>query len=86
MTENLSFAISVAATLRGHGVTQLYTEQKKFKARMSYADKLKVPFAVIIGEDEAVDGVVSVKNMRTGEQVKLPPLAAAELIRAALPK
>lgn len=83
MTENLSFAISVAATLRGHGVrTQLYTEQKKFKARMSYADKLKVPFAVIIGEDEAVDGVVSVKNMRTGEQVKLPPLAAAELIQS----
>lgn len=83
MTENLSFAISAAAMLRGHGIrTQLYTEQKKFKARMSYADKLRVPFAVIIGEDEATEGVVSVKNMRTGEQVKLPPLAAAELIQS----
>lgn len=53
---------------------------------MSYADKLKVPFAVIIGEDEAVDGVVSVKNMRTGEQVKLPPSQPLSSSRAALPK
>lgn len=81
MTDDLSYAISTATILRSHGVrTQLYTEQKKFKARMSYADKLQVPFAVIIGEDEKNEGVVSVKNMRTGEQVKLSPLAAAEVI------
>jgi len=83
MTEELSFAVSAATVLRDHGIrTQLYTEQKKFKARMGYADKLQVPYAVIIGGDEAAEGVFSVKNMRTGEQVKLTPLAAAEAIRA----
>ena len=83
MTEELSFAVSAATVLRDHGIrTQLYTEQKKFKARMGYADKLRVPYAVIIGGDEAAEGVLSVKNMRTGEQVKLTPLAAAEAIRA----
>jgi len=83
MTEELSFAVSAATVLRDHGIrTQLYTEQKKFKARMGYADRLRVPYAVIIGGDEAAEGVLSVKNMRTGEQVKLTPLAAAEAIRA----
>jgi len=82
MTEDLSFAISAATVLRDAGVrTQLYTEQKKFKARMAYADKIKVPYAVIVGEDEQAEGVLSVKNMRTGEQVKLPPDEAALLIR-----
>ena len=83
MTEELSFAVSAATVLRDHGIrTQLYTEQKKFKARMGYADRLRVPYAVIIGGDEIAEGVLSVKNMRTGEQVKLTPLAAAEAIRA----
>ncbi len=82
MTDDLSFAISSAAVLRSAGIrTQLYTEQKKFKAKMGYADKLAVPFTVIVGEDEVNEGVLSVKNMKTGEQVKLVPADAAEQIR-----
>ena len=78
MTDDLSFAISSAAVLRNAGIrTQLYTEQKKFKAKMSYADRLAVPFTVIVGEDEVNEGVLSVKNMKTGEQVKLAPAEAA---------
>ena len=81
MTEDLSFAISSAAVLRNAGIrTQLYTEQKKFKAKMSYADRLAVPFTVIVGEDEVREGLLSVKNMSTGDQVKLSPSAAAEYI------
>ena len=64
--------------------TQLYGEKKKFKAKMSYADKLKVPFVVLVGEDEINEGVLSVKNMQTGEQVKLSPAAAAEHIAAVI--
>ena len=85
MTEDLSFAISSAAVLRSAGIrTQLYTEQKKFKAKMSYADRLEVPFTVIVGEDEVKEGVLSVKNMKTGEQIKLSPAEAAEQISAAV--
>ncbi len=85
MTEDLSFAISSASVLRSAGIrTQLYTEQKKFKAKMSYADRLSVPFTVIVGEDEVKDGMLSVKNMKSGEQVKLSPEAAAGHIAAAV--
>ena len=52
--------------------TQLYTEQKKFKARMNYADKLGVPFVVFLGEDEVREGLVSCKDMASGEQRKGP--------------
>ena len=85
MTEDAGFAISAATALRAGGVrTQLYGEKKKFKAKMSYADKLKVPFVVLVGEDEINEGVLSVKNMQTGEQVKLSPAAAAEHIVAVI--
>jgi histidyl-tRNA synthetase len=85
MTEDLSYAISAATTLRQFGVrTQLYCEQKKFKAKMSYADKLAIPFVVLVGEDEISAGVLSVKNMTTGEQVKLSPAEAAQHIAQAV--
>ena len=85
MTENLSFAVRTATALRDAGVrTQLNAEQKKFKAKMNYANKLRVPFVVIIGEDEEKAGLVSVKDMSSGEQVKLTPAQAAEKIRAAI--
>ncbi len=85
MTEDLSAAVAAATVLREGGVrTQVYFEQKKFKAKMSYADRLGVPFAVLLGEDEVSEGVVSVKDMRSGEQVKLSAAEAAEKIRAAV--
>ena len=83
MTEDMGFAVSAATALRNAGIrTQLYGEKKKFKAKMSYADKIAVPFAVLIGEDEVREGVLSVKNMATGEQVKLSPADAAKHIAA----
>ena len=85
MTEDAGFAISAATALRAGGVrTQLYGEKKKFKAKMSYADKLKVPFVVLVGEAEINEGVLSVKNMQTGEQAKLSPADAAEHIAAVI--
>ena len=85
MTEELGFAVSAATALRAAGVrTQLYTEKKKFKAKIGYADKLKIPFAVLIGEDEISEGVLSVKDMTTGEQRKLSPAQAAAVIKAAV--
>ncbi len=81
MTENMGYAVSAATTLRSAGIrTQLYGEKKKFKAKMNYADKIGVPFAVLIGDDEIAEGVLSVKDMRSGEQVKLAPDAAAKFI------
>ena len=87
MTEELGFAVSAATALRAGGVrTQLYGEKKKFKAKMSYADKLGVPFVALVGEDEIREGVLSVKDMQSGEQIKLSPAEAAEYIRKAVEK
>ncbi|MBO5050093.1 MAG: histidine--tRNA ligase [Oscillospiraceae bacterium] len=81
MTNDPAPAIALAEQLRSGGVrVQLYAEQKKFKQKMSYADKLGVPYAVLLGEDELNEGVCSVKNMTTGEQCKLTPRDAAAYI------
>ncbi len=73
MTEDISPSISLATTLREGGIsTQIYTEPKKFKAKMNYADKIGTPYVAFLGEDELSQGVVSVKDMTTGEQIKLP--------------
>ena len=85
MTEDAAAAIALAQTLRSSGLkVQLYGEQKKFKQKMAYANKLGVPFAVLLGEDEIAEGMCSVKNMLTGEQVKLAPADAAAHIKATL--
>ncbi len=78
-------AIALAETLRSEGLRiQLYGEQKKFKQKMAYADKLGVPFAVLLGEDEIAAGKCSVKNMVTGEQITVTPAEAAAHIKATL--
>ncbi len=82
MTEDLGYAIAAATALRDAGVrTQLYCEQKKFKAKMSYADKLGIPYVILIGSDEIEENAVAVKNMQSGQQQKLGFAEAAALIR-----
>ena len=81
MTESAAPAIALAQQLRSAGIrVQLYGEQKKFKQKMSYADKIGVPYAVFLGEDELNQGKCSVKDMRTGQQVLLAPEEAAAYI------
>ncbi|MBQ8237531.1 MAG: histidine--tRNA ligase [Oscillospiraceae bacterium] len=85
MLSDPAAAIALAQTLRSYGLkVQLYGEQKKFKQKMTYANKLGVPYAVLLGEDEVAEGVCSVKNMATGEQVKLTPAEAAAWIKEGL--
>ena len=87
MTEDTAFAAHAATVLRDYGIrTQLYTEQKKFKQKLSYAGKLGIPFALIIGEDELESGEVSLKDMNAGTQARYTPedaaLAVLEAVRA----
>ncbi len=85
MTEDTAFAAHAATVLRAGGVrTQLYTEAKKFKQKLSYASRLGIPYAVIIGEDELAAGEVSLKDMNAGAQARYTPEDAALEIRSAL--
>ena len=82
MTDDFTAAVELATRFRNAGLrTQIYSEQKKFKAKMTYADKLGIPYVVFLGEDEIAQGTCSVKNLRTGQQVSLSPDEAVELIR-----
>ncbi|NLC72974.1 MAG: histidine--tRNA ligase [Ruminococcaceae bacterium] len=81
MTEDFAPAVSAANELRNLSIrTQLYTEKKKFKARLSYADKLNIPFVILIGEDEIKSGKYTLKNMKDGSQSLLSLEEAASLI------
>ena len=83
MTDDLEAAVRLATELRAQNIrVQLYAEQKKFKAKIQYADKLHIPYVVFLGEDEITAGVVSCKDMCTGEQVKLPRAEAVEKAKA----
>ena len=85
MTEDLKTAAETATVFRKKGIrTQLYVEKKKFKAKMAYADRIKVPYCAIIGEDEEAQGIVALKDMKTGEQVGLKAEDAAALVKEKL--
>ena len=85
MSDDLQAAIQTATALRDAGIrTQLYTEKKKFKARIGYAAKLGIPYAVFLGEDEIAQGVVSCKDLAAGEQQTLPVEQLIPQLKAAL--
>jgi len=71
MVPDLKPAIDTANVLRKAGInTEIYFDDKKMKAKFKYADKLKIPYVIVIGEDEINMGKVTLKNMETGEQDK----------------
>ena len=72
MVEDLSYAIDVANKLRKHNInTEIYFDNKKTKVKFKYADKLKIPHVIVIGEDEIASGKLTLKNMETGNQEQL---------------
>lgn len=72
MTDDMSASIKLATALRGADIrTQIHSEDKKFKQKIGYADKLSIPYVIFLGEDEIASGLSTIKDMVTGEQVKL---------------
>ena len=71
MTENLEVPLELATELRNIGInTEVYLNNKKLKAKMKYANKLEIPYVIVIGDDEIQSGKLRVKNMQTGEEVE----------------
>ena len=53
MTDNLEKCMEIASNLRNAKInTEIFLADKKVKAKFKYADKLNIPFAVVIGDDE----------------------------------
>jgi histidyl-tRNA synthetase len=81
MDENrLGDSLDIARTLRASGIhTEVQLEAKKLAKQFQYADRAGIRFMVLLGEDEAARGAVTVKDLRRQEQFEVPraELAAA---------
>ncbi len=72
MVPDLQIPLQLASRLRQDGVPcEVYFTEAKMKKKMSYASRLEIPYVAIIGEDELSQGYYSLKDMRTGEQLKV---------------
>lgn len=82
MSDDISACLPVASTFRNEGInTEVYMNNKKLKVKFKYADKLKIPYVAILGEDEIKNGTVSLKNLLTGQQNTVTVLEAVEILK-----
>ncbi|MCQ2137269.1 MAG: histidine--tRNA ligase [Bacteroidales bacterium] len=66
-----AYVIPIAAQLRARGVRcEIYPDATKLKKQFDYADRKGIKYLAIVGGDEMAEGVVSIKNLSTGEQRK----------------
>ena len=69
MDDYMDYAIKASAILRDKGIfTQVYFEEGKIGKKFNYADKLNIPYVIVVGKDEAENNTYSFRNMKTGEQ------------------
>jgi histidyl-tRNA synthetase len=69
---SMAYGLGVAQNIRNQGIScEIYPELSKLKKQLEYADKKQIPFAIVVGSDEVSTGVLTLKNLATGEQEKL---------------
>ena len=77
------FALPLLQTLRDKGISaEIYPSSAKLKKQMTYADDKNIPYVILIGSDEMETGLLSLKNMKSGEQQKLTAEEIASLLLA----
>ena len=80
MLHDLEEPIKLATELRNFNIkTEIYLSDKKVKTKFKYADKLNIPYVIVIGEDEIAAKTVKIKNMQTGEE-KVVELEAKKIV------
>ena len=81
----LPYAIKVAGELRSRGLrVEVGVMRRRLGRELSNVDKLGIPFAIIVGPEEAEKGLVAVRDMRTREQHQLTLEEAFKAIQEAL--
>lgn len=77
-----SFAFSLLQKLRNAGISaELYPDQSKLKKQMAYANANRIPFVVLIGEDELQSGMLTLKDMTAGTQEKVTSQGLIERLK-----
>lgn len=70
--DSLDYSINVASKLREKGIiSEVYFEEGKISKKLNYGNKLGISNVILIGNDEAKSGILTLKDMSTGNQYKL---------------
>ncbi|MCC7242032.1 MAG: histidine--tRNA ligase [Acidobacteria bacterium] len=78
-------ALSLAAELRSAGLrVEVYPEADKIGRQFKYASSRSIPVVAVVGDDEAAGGLVTIKDLDSGEQQRVPRAEAGDRVRAAL--
>jgi histidyl-tRNA synthetase len=81
--ESVAESIKLARELRAGGVSvDLYPEADKLGKQFKYASSVGVPFVAVLGEDEQANGLVAIKDMRSGEQRQVERERVVEVVKA----
>ncbi len=79
--DTLETCAAVARRFRDAGIiTEVYLEDTKIGKKMNYANKQGIPWVVLIGEDEVQDGLVTLKDFESGDQIRMSLEDALERI------
>jgi histidyl-tRNA synthetase len=72
ISDDMEYSAMIANCLRSENiVTEVYMEDAKTSRKLAYANKLGIPYVILIGEDEISNNLLTLKNMKAGEQNKL---------------
>ena len=82
MVEDMTVPIKLANNLRKKGInTEIFLNDKKLKTKMKYADKLEIPYVIVVGEDEINSETVKIKDMKTGTEKECQMYLSADTIK-----
>lgn len=71
-TQSENYALPLLQQIRNAGISaEIYPSSGKLKKQMAYADDKNIPYVILIGSDEMESGLLTLKNMKSGEQQKL---------------
>ena len=79
---SFTYGLGIAQSIRNHGIScEIYPEQAKLKKQLEYADRKQISFTVVLGPEEVSSGLLTLKNLKTGEQEKLTLKAVIEKLQ-----
>lgn len=77
-----AYSMPIVAEARANGIrTEMFPDAVKMKKQMNYANANAIPYVALAGDDEIQNGVVTLKNMETGEQKQVTVAQLIEIVR-----
>lgn len=77
-----AYSMPIVAEARANGIrTEMFPDSVKMKKQMNYANANGIPFVALAGDDEIKNGVVTLKNMETGEQRQVSVAELLEIVK-----